>query len=76
MSAARLDRCPFCGKKVTIGSMSDDDGRWFFIHGFYRDDEYCHCRVSMKSEKYGDGATDDEIKAIKKALIEKWNRRV
>lgn len=72
----RLSNCPFCGKKVTIGRMRDENECWFYIHGFFRDDAYCHCRVFMESEKFMDGATDEEIKSVKAALIEKWNRRV
>lgn len=72
----RLKRCPFCGGKVTIASMTDEDEHWFYVFGLHKDEEYCHCRVFMESEKFRDGATTEEIKAIRSELIAKWNRRV
>lgn len=73
--SARLKRCPFCGGKVTIASMSDEDEHWFYVFGLYNDDDHCHCRVFMESEKFMDGATDAEINAIRSELVAKWNRR-
>jgi len=72
----RLRSCPFCGKKVAVATMSDDGDHWFYVHGVFRDDDHCHCRVFMESEKYFDDATKDEIRAIKSDLIAKWNRRI
>lgn len=74
--SVRLFTCPFCGKRVSINSMSDEDEHWFYIHSDRRRKDHCECRVFMESEKFTDGATDDEIKAIRRDLIEKWNRRV
>lgn len=74
--SARLKRCPFCGGKVKIASMSDEDEHWFYVFGLYKDDDHCRCRVFMESEKFRDGASDTEIKAIRSELIAKWNRRV
>ncbi len=71
----RLAKCPFCGKRVSIARMSDGDEHWFYVHGVYKDDKHCQCRVFMESEKFRDGATDGEIKAIRAELAEKWNRR-
>ena len=76
MRGVRLQRCPFCGKKVTMASMSDGDEHWFYILGGYRGNDRCHCRVFMESDKYRDGATEKEIMAVRAALVEKWNRRV
>lgn len=73
--SARLKRCPFCGGKVTIASMSDEDEHWFYVFGLYNDDDYCSCRIFMESEKYRTGASDAEIKAIMSELVAKWNRR-
>lgn len=72
----RLAQCPFCGKRVLIARMSDGDEHWFYVHGLRKADTHCQCRVFMESEKFRDGATDDEIKAIRASLVEKWNRRV
>lgn len=71
----RLKRCPFCGKKVALARMRDEDEHWFYVHGVYKDDDHCHCRVFMESEKFRDGATVNEIKAVRSALVTKWNRR-
>lgn len=72
----RLKRCPFCGGKVTICSMSDEDERWFYVFGMYKGNEKCcRCRVFMESEKYRTGASDEEIRAIRSELVAKWNRR-
>lgn len=71
----RLKRCPFCGGKVTIASMTDEDDHWFYVHGVYNGDANCHCRVFMESEKFRDDASTDEIKAVRSALVTKWNRR-
>lgn len=65
-------RCPFCNGKVAIARMSDGDEHWFYIHGGRG---LCECLVFMESEKFTDGATDEEIKAIRRELIERWNRR-
>ena len=75
MKGIRLKRCPFCGKKVTIASMSDEDEHWFYVHGVFRDDDHCRCRVFMESEKFRDGATNAEIAAVRHDLVMKWNRR-
>lgn len=74
--SASLKRCPFCGLKVCIASMSDEGEHWFYIHGVRRDDKHCQCGVFMESEKFRDGATNKEIQAIRSELIAKWNRRV
>ena len=73
--SARLKLCPFCGKKVTIASMSDGDEHWFYVFGLYNDTDHCRCRVFMESEKFRDGATNAEIAAILQELVRKWNRR-
>lgn len=68
-------RCPFCNGKVAIARMSDGDEHWFYIHGIYNSEAYCHCRVFMESEKFRDNATKAEILNVRRDLINKWNRR-
>lgn len=70
-----LESCPFCGKKVTINRLSDEDGSWFYIHGIDRSSAYCNCRLFMESERFNKYSTDEAIKDIHKRLIDRWNRR-
>lgn len=70
-----LESCPFCGKKVTINRLSDEDGSWFYIHGTDRSSAYCNCRLFMESERFNKYSTDEAIKDIHKRLIDRWNRR-
>ena len=70
-----LKRCPFCGKKVAIASMSDGDEHWFYVFSPYKDTDHCRCRVFMESEKFRDGASNAEIASIRRELVNKWNRR-
>lgn len=70
-----LNTCPFCGEKVHLNSMKDDDGTWFYLSHRRRGKEEIRCRVVMESEKFRFYATDDEIKAARSGLIEMWNRR-
>ena len=72
----KLKRCPFCGGKVYMASMSDGEEGWYYIHGVYAGADCCHCRVFMESEKFSIDAPNKEEAAVKAALIEKWNRRV
>lgn len=75
MSGARLQRCPFCGGNVYVNTMRDSNEAWFYLSHRAKLKDPIECRVFMESDKYRDGATEKEIKAIRAALVEKWNRR-
>lgn len=67
----KIDWCPFCGGAVSVFRMGDEDEHWFYI----AHKKPVWCRVFMESEKFRDGATENEIKAVRSELIAKWNRR-
>ena len=73
----RLSTCPFCGGFVSIHSMSDPDTgeHWFYIATAPKSQKHCECLVFMESEKFSDGVSEKEIKAIRSARAAKWNRR-
>lgn len=70
-----LKPCPFCGGKVTIAEMGNDEyGHYIVTRGI--DDDKCTCRVFMESGQFEKSDTEEYKEMVKANLIEKWNRRV
>lgn len=70
-----LKPCPFCGGKVTIAEMGNDEyGHYIVTRGL--DDDKCTCRVFMESGQFEKSDTEEYKEMVKANLIEKWNRRV
>lgn len=70
-----LKPCPFCGGKVTIAEMGNNEyGLYIVTRGLY--DDKCTCRVFMESEKLEKSDTEERKTRIKEDLIEKWNKRI
>lgn len=68
----KLKPCPFCGGIVEISQAGEAlDTFWYYIHHWKEPNQ---CRIFMESElcnKY----FPDEARAMKRNLIEAWNRR-
>lgn len=70
-----LKPCPFCGGKVAIVEIRNDEyGYYIVTRGL--DYDKCTCRVFMESGQFEKSDTEEYKVMVKADLIEKWNRRV
>lgn len=71
----KLEPCPFCGGKVTIAEMGNEEyGHYIVTRGI--EDDKCACRVFMESGQFEKKDTEEYKEKVKANLIDKWNRRV
>lgn len=69
-----LKPCPFCGGKVTIAEMGNDEyGHYIVTKGF--DDNKCTCRMFMESGQFEKSDKEEYKAMVREDLIKKWNRR-
>lgn len=69
-----LKPCPFCGGKVTITEIRNEEcGYYIVTRGL--DDNKCTCRMFMESEQFENDDTEEYKTRIKTDLIERWNKR-
>ena len=75
MMNENLKPCPFCGGKVTVAEMGNDEyGHYIVTRGLGEDK--CTCRVFMESGQFEKADTEEYKEKAKSDLIERWNRRV
>lgn len=72
-----LKPCPFCGGSVSIYVMSENDFNLHYVIAGNNGENRCACGVFMEGDSGFISASPKYYKtALKKSLIEKWNRRV
>lgn len=70
-----LKLCPFCGGKVTIAELGNDEyGHYIVTRGL--DEDKCTCRAFMESGQFEKSDTEEYKAMVKADLIEKWNKRI
>lgn len=70
-----LKSCPFCGGKVTIAEMGNEQYHHYIVTRGIEEDR-CRCRVFMESGQFCSDDTEEYKTKVKEMLIESWNRRI
>lgn len=70
----KLKPCPFCGGSVSIAKAGDNSMLWWFITRGTGENS-CKCRLFMESEDFAICEDTARKLALRKELIEAWNKR-
>ena len=71
-----LKCCPFCGGEVCVEKYTIDTLVTMFEFGYQVVCKKCNCGARQITPKLPELLTETENNFYKKAVIERWNRRV